>query len=121
VVRLLAAVAPDNPADAARLFHQSALNPDADALPLPRQSILGDDAFVARFARLRAQADREVVVRNARRTLESIFQGAVTRPLRNAAIMVAVEERFSLADIGRYLGVHPSTVSKVVSSPGARS
>jgi len=34
--------------------------------------------------------------------------------------MIAVRERYALADIARFLEVHPSTVSKIVATCGAR-
>ena len=90
-------------------------------VPTRREAILGDDAFVARFEPYRAGASREVPRREGRRALEAIFRGAVTRAARDAAIVTAFLERYALAEIARYLEVHPSTVSKVVSVHGARA
>jgi REP element-mobilizing transposase RayT len=119
--RVLELVSPGDPADGPNRFRQSVLEADAHAV-LPRDAILGDDAFVARFQPCRAQASREVPRREGRRTLEAIFRGAVTRTGRNAAIVTASLERYPLAEIARFLQVHPSTVSKVVSPQrGVRS
>ena len=57
--------------------------------------------------------------REGRRTLEAIFHGAVTRVARNTAIVAAFRERYALAEIARYLEIHPSTISKIVSAQGA--
>jgi transposase-like protein len=45
----------------------------------------------------------------------------VTRAARNAAIVTALQERYALAEIARYLEVHPSTVSKIVLAQSAGS
>lgn len=118
---LLALASPADPKDGANRFQQFVLEADALTLRLGRDAILGDDAFVARFQSYRVDASREVPRRERRRDLESIFRGAVTRAARNAAIVAAFRERYALAEIARYVEVHPSTVSKVVSVHGARS
>lgn len=119
--RVLALVSPDDPLDGANRLRQSMLESDVSALRLRRDAILGDDVFVARFQPYRAGASREVPRREGRRDLEAIFRGAVTRAARNAAIVTAWRERYALAEIARYLEVHPSTVCKVVSRQGARA
>ena len=48
-----------------------------------------DDEFVARFQPYRTAASREVPRRDGRRPLAAIFDGAVTRAARNAAIVSA--------------------------------
>jgi putative transposase len=111
--RLMEIVSPDNPADGRRQFRRHVMSPDTGA-PLSRAAIIGDDAFVAKFQPYRRRHP-EVVRRDARRGLEAIFAGAITRHARDAAIMEAFNERYALADIARYLDLHPSTVSKVVS------
>jgi len=117
--RLREFVAPDNPADGANQFRQSVLEADAHALLLPRSAILGDEAFVARFRPFRTNAGQEVPRPDGRRTLDAIFQGAVTRAARNVAIVTAFQDRYTLAEIARYLEIHPSTVSKIVSGQGS--
>lgn len=121
--QLLNAVSPDDPADGPRRFRQTVIDAGAGsgAGRLPRDAILGDDDFIARVQVLRAATNREVPRREGRRPLSALFAGAVTRDARNAAVLTAFRERYTLADIARYLDVHPSTVSKVVSASGARS
>jgi hypothetical protein len=113
-------LSPDNPAESPDRFRQAVLETDAQALTCPRDTILGDDAFVVRFQPYRERASREVVRREGRRQLDAIFQGAVTRASRNAAIVTAAREGYALAEIARYLQVHRSTVSKVVAAHGVR-
>jgi len=117
--RLLELVAADDPTEGRNQFRRSVLEVDALALQLPRTAILGDDAFVARFQPYCAHASREVPRREGRRTLDAIFHRAVTRVARNTAIVTAFRERYALAEIARYLEVHPSTISKIVSAQGA--
>jgi REP element-mobilizing transposase RayT len=118
--RLLELLSPHNPVEGSDQFRRAVLEADAQALTLPRDTILGDDAFVARFQPYRERASREVVRREGRRRLDAIFQGAVTRASRNAAIVTAAREGYALAEIARYLQVHRSTVSKVVAAHGVR-
>jgi putative transposase len=112
---VLELVSPGESARGPNRFRQTVLEANAHGLQLPRDAILGDEAFVAQFQPYRDRASREVPRRNGRRALGAIFHGAVTRATRNAAIVTAVREGYALADIARYLEVHPSTVSKVVS------
>ena len=108
-------MAPDDPADGANRFRQSLLETDALTLQFPRTAIVGDDAFITSFQALRAQASREVSGREGRPALDAIFQGAITRKARNKAIEIALRERYAAAEIARYLGLHPSTVSRIAS------
>lgn len=112
--RLMEVVAPDEPTAGRMRFRRAVMDAGADRPQLSRATILGDDAFIARFQPYRARAAREVTRGEGRRTLEAIFAGAVTRALRDVAIMTAFHERHSLADIARYLEIHRSTVAKVV-------
>lgn len=114
--RLLELVSPGDPGQGPYLFRQLVLQTDAPTLRLPRDAILGDNAFVARFQPYHARASREVPRREGRRALDAIFRGAVTRTARNTAMATAVREGYSIADIARYLEVHRSTVSKLVSA-----
>ena len=88
---------------------------NARLLRLPRKAIVGDEDFIARFQPYRARASREVPRRDGRRALDVLFRGAVTRAARNAGVIAAFRERYPLAEIARYLDVHPSTISKIVS------
>ena len=92
-------------------FVQSA---DADTLRLSRQAVLGDDDFVARLYAYRDRPGQEIPRAWGRRSLSTIFEGAVTRTARDAAVLTAVSEHYTLAAIARYLQVHPTTVSKIV-------
>jgi REP element-mobilizing transposase RayT len=112
---------PDDPENGPNRFRQSVREADVHALHLPRNAILGDDEFVARFQPHRARASREVPRRDGRRALDAIFRDAVTRAARNAAILTAFRERYPLAEIARFLDLHSSTISKVVSAHGARA
>jgi REP element-mobilizing transposase RayT len=112
--RVLDIIDPDNHAAAVERFRGMVMESGADAPKLPSDAILGDDAFVARFREHRARASREVPRRRLGRPgLDAIFQGAATRSLRNAAIATALEERYAIAEIARYLGLARPTVSKL--------
>ena len=109
-----------DPTDGPMAFRQFVQQVDGDDVRLPRDAILGDDGFVARFRPYREQAGGEIPRATGRRALTAIFQGAASRCARNAAVMIAVRERYTLADIARFLEVHPSTVSKIVATCGVR-
>jgi hypothetical protein len=119
--RLLEMVAPDDPAGGVKWFRRFVLEADAQELRLPRKAILGDDAFIERFRTYRKRASREVPRSEGRPALRTIFRGAVTRSERNAAVVIALSERYPLTEIARFLELHPSTVSKIASSRGARA
>jgi hypothetical protein len=102
-------------------FREFVQGVDGNDARLPRDAILGDDGFVARFRPYRERAGPEIPRATGRRALTAIFQGAVSRTARNAAVIIAVRERHTLADIARFLEVHPSTVSKIVAGTGVRS
>ncbi len=111
---LLEIVARGAPTEGSLRFRQAVLEAEAHSLELPRAAILGDDLFVAQLQAFRKCTDREVPRHQGRRALKAIFEGAVTRAARNDAVRVAIGERYALADIARYLEVHPGTVSKIV-------
>ena len=112
---LLDCLSPDDPEEGARRYREFVLGANARLLRLPRKAIVGDEDFIARFQPYRARASREVPRRDGRRALEVLFRGAVTRTARNAGVIAAFRERYPLAEIARYLDVHPSTISKIVS------
>jgi putative transposase len=118
--RVLELVSPDDPQEGRNRFRKWVEQADPDAV-LPRDRILGDDAFVSRFQPYRAASSREVPRREGRRTLDAIFSGAVTRAARDGAIVAAVREGYPLTEIARYVALHVSTVSRIVSPPGARA
>lgn len=114
--RLLELLSPDDPASGITRYRQFVMEAEADALRLAREAILGDDDFVAAFQPYRAQASPEVPQRQGRRALDAIFDNAVTRAARNAAVLEACRQRYAFAAIARYLEVHPSTISKIVTA-----
>ena len=117
--RVMDLVSSKTPPDGSSRFRQYVREADGSALQLSRAAILGDDVFVEQIRRFRARASREVPRHEGRRALEAIFQRAVTRAARDAAILTAVRERYALTEIARYLEVHPSTISKIVSAQGS--
>ena len=112
---LLDCLSPDDPEEGARRYREFVMGANARLLRLPRKAIVGDEDFIARFQPYRARASREVPRRDGRRALDVLFRGAVTRAARNAGVIAAFRERYPLAEIARYLDVHPSTISKIVS------
>jgi len=109
---------PGTPLDGRSGFRRFVQAVAGDAVPLSREAILGDDEFVSRFRPYRERAGREIPRATGHRALTAIFDGAVTRARRDAAVMTAVRERYTIADIARFLEVHPSTVSKIVATWG---
>jgi putative transposase len=108
-------VAPDDPAAGPKRLRDSLTDVDAGAVQFPRAAIVGDDEFVARFHSIIARAHRERPLSAGRRTLDAIFNGAITRAERNRAMETALRERYAASEVARYLGLHPSTVSKITS------
>jgi REP element-mobilizing transposase RayT len=113
---LLEHISNGHPAKACRRYREFVLRVNARTLRLSREAVLGDEKFVARFQPYRMRASREVPRRAARRALKTIFRGAVTRTARITGVIAAFRERYPLAEIARYLDVHPSTISKIVSA-----
>jgi putative transposase len=81
-----------------------------------RHRVLGDEAFVERFTEPARQAGLEVPrhERSLHRSLDDLFRHAHTRAARDVAMARAHVAGFTLAAIGRYLELHPSTVSAIV-------
>lgn len=79
--------------------------------------ILGTPAFEQRFRERRAAASGEVPGDQRSASLDSLFTGAVTRAARNAKMVEAYRQGHSLAAIARFVGVHYTTVSKLVNPP----
>lgn len=88
---------------------------DPDGGQLPEGPIVGDAMFVGRFQRWRVEASREVArkEREVRQPLESVFEAAITRSLRNRGVLRAAGIGYTLREIADYLGVHPTTVSRI--------
>jgi putative transposase len=118
--RLLAIVAPDDPREGINQFRRYVMEPAAHTQRLPSDAILGDDMFVAQLQPYRSLS-REIPRHAGRRSLDTIFVGTVTRAARDAAIVTAYRERFTMSEIGRYLGLHPTTISRVLSAHGVRA
>ena len=84
---------------------------------LPRGPVLGDRAFASQFTAAAAGASREVTrgERNVeKRSVKELLAGILTRTDRDAAIVRAYREGFPLCDVARALGVHYTTISKVL-------
>jgi putative transposase len=84
---------------------------------LPRSPVIGDKAFSARFKAAADAASPEVPRRGRdveQLSLPQLLLGALTREERDARIVSAYEHGFHLAEIGRTLGIHYTTVSKIV-------
>ena len=119
--KLLELISPDDPEDGANRFQTFVMNTDPQTLSVPGDAIIGDSEFVARFQPYRANASREVPRQEGRPALDAIFKGALTRCARNDAVMTAFRARYLFAEIARYLEVHPSTISKIVSKHRCQS
>jgi hypothetical protein len=97
----------------AALYSAPGLTCHITARGVGRMKVFEDDVGVA--------SSREVPRREGRRTLDAISSGAVTRAARDGAIVAAVREGYPLTEIARYVALHVSTVSRIVSPPGARA
>ncbi|GAG46024.1 unnamed protein product, partial [marine sediment metagenome] len=83
--------------------------------------LLGSDAFAERMQESLVQRGLDTeIIRQQRfpnqRTLEDIFEGVETsRELRNQRIHEAVfRDGYALTAIGKYIGLHPATLSRIV-------
>lgn len=105
-----------------RQFVEDGLKPDAE-VPARRAAILGDPEFVARFADILRSAPREIPLQHRRQirpALDELFRGTARRSDRNHRIFRAYRcEHYSIADIARFLDLHPTTVGKIVSGKGS--
>jgi len=83
----------------------------------PADPLWGDEAFVERFRPWIDRAEREVPLRTTalRRSLADIFAAAHCRADRRAGMVEARRARYTVTDIAGHLGLHPSTVSKMLS------
>jgi len=89
---------------------------------LPMDSVLGDARFVEGLQGWRDRASCEVPrrERQTRPSLEAIFSGAPTRAVRAAQSAEAYTVGYTMAEIARYLQLHPSTVSRMVGAEARR-
>lgn len=113
---LLESLTTGDSSQAATRYREFVAQENAQTTRLSDEAILGDEAFVAQFQAYRARASREVPSREARLPIEAFFRGAVTRAARNAGVVAAFQARYALTDIARYLEVHPSTISRIVTA-----
>jgi REP element-mobilizing transposase RayT len=90
--------------------------PEATVYRLPAQLVLGEERSAARFRDRAAASSREI--RRCDRLLPpplaSLFEGAFTRESRNRSMIEAVSLGYPVTVVARFLGVHYSSVSKVV-------
>jgi putative transposase len=91
---------------------------DRDPEPLPSGPVIGDDEFVERVRTMREWATGEDP-RHPRRaqelpSLDRIFAGAMTRAAIGGRVIYAHERGHQMVAIARYLGVDPSTISKMI-------
>jgi putative transposase len=93
-----------------------------DAGPLPKDAVLGDEAFVERFREPRSRASSEVPERDrlTKPTLTSLFAAAFVADAREVAAAAAHAAGYSLKEIAFFLGVHYTTVSKMIARAAAR-
>lgn len=101
---------------AARRFQEFVQRTAGASEAPPREPVLGDRNFVDRFRERRRAASREVTTRErrSRPLLAEFFAQAFAAPERAAAAMAARKGGYTLAEIGAFLGVHYSTVSKMI-------
>lgn len=96
-------------------YRQFVAQPDHEATKMLKKAIFGDVEFVANFREWRDRASREVPrhERQDRPDLDLIFAGAATREQRQRAAAIARASRYSIAEIGRYLGVATDTARRM--------
>jgi putative transposase len=99
---------------------------ESDPEPLPSGPVVGDDEFVERFGALRKGTPREDQPRcrlapQDLPPLDKIFAGATTRAAVHGRVLYARVRGHSMGAIARYLGVDPSTVSKLIKRRTAQS
>jgi REP element-mobilizing transposase RayT len=119
--RLLASVPGDV---AARKYKDFVGAREAATLQLPDGPILGNAAFIHNLRQWREHASREVPrrERQVRPSLDAIFAGPPTHEATAEQVGRAYSLGYSMVEIGGFLHVHPSTVSRLVkaSTPGVR-
>jgi putative transposase len=80
------------------------------------QIILGGADFVKKM-RAMMSIEAKVKPKPIRPSLKKLFSRVKDKPGRNAAIRVANREhRYSLNEIGQFVGLHISTISKIANS-----
>lgn len=107
----------DGPAESAVARYRQFVSEDgAGQSPLPPSPVVGSAEFVERFHAFREAASQEVPRRErlVRPALDRLFAGAVTRAARDRCAMEAFAVGYRMAEVARFLDVHPSTVSKMI-------
>jgi putative transposase len=88
--------------------------------PLPARPVLGSHAFLQQFSEWREQASGEVPQRErrVRPSLEALFHAAATRTTRDRQVVEAFASGYTMAEISRFLQLHPSTISRILNVVG---
>jgi len=107
----------DGPAESAVERYRQFVSADgADQSRLPPSPVVGSVEFVERFQSCRDGASREVPrsERQVRPPLDRLFADAMTRASRDGCAAEAFAIGYRMAEVARFLDVHPSTVSKMI-------
>jgi hypothetical protein len=107
----------DDESDDTRRRYRAFVQPSASSAPsLPRDPVVGEEAFVRRFEDRRRRASIEVPRRDRRTRppLTGFFANALTPADRAAAARAARDSGYAVVEIARTLGVHYSTVSRMI-------
>lgn len=105
-----------------REFVMAGIGQPSPWIHLRRQILLGDDSFVANMEVLLSEAGeiREFQLqqrRSSRPTLDRLFAKVDNKLQRNDAIRTAhIKYLYSLNEIGRFVGLHFATVSKIANT-----
>lgn len=85
---------------------------------LPSDPVVGGPHFVEQFKEWRRRASREVPRKECRvrQGLDEIFTNAFTRRDRREAALRAYMDGYTAAEIARHLGLHYSTVSRMITA-----
>jgi REP element-mobilizing transposase RayT len=111
----------DDPMVAAPRYREFVERGDASPA-LPCDLVLGDEGFVQRFRDQRNLASREVPTRDRRGgpPLPHFFANAFTEAKRAEAAAAAHVAGYQMNEIAVFLGVHPTTVGRLLRRVGAR-
>jgi putative transposase len=92
---------------------------------LQRQVLLGEDEFVEKFKEVLEDKKQVKEIPRSQRyigrpSLDNIFRGQKTKAQRNTSIRNAhMRQGYTLKEIADYLGIHYTTVSKVIAKAEA--
>lgn len=115
---LLAQFHPSDAVCAAQRFARYVGAVEPGTQTLPSMPLLGDEVFVRSFRPWLERAGPEVPkrMRQIRPSLDAIFAGARSRTERVERMVAARRERYTVAELARHLGMHPSTISKALAN-----